>query len=360
MKKINRIAIISCLILSMWGCIKSQDMHWKEIETVGTEKSVSGIGTSYQFHNLIFTSPEIGFFSGSYDRVIGDDNIPSIQINIDKLQDAVILTTNDSGYHWTEKALGKGEVIDFTSAGQTLFALRRSYHGDSAEEQHSHLHISHDYGKTWEEIYTTKETFDEIHFWTPEKGIAAMGIKGYVYSSPRFVETSDGGKTWIELQIPNAHETMDFEISDKGILYFLTESGKSYMAVNLDNQEYEKKVLNLSNVPFSVLLDNRQDLYFIAEDDDKRNILYKKEHASEKFSQIDFPLKDVMINDAWIYDNTISIITDKDNSLYYRSEDYGKTWKTEKLNQKYISNIAFFGKDNIWIRTVPGKMLIRK
>ncbi len=337
-------------------------MNWKEIETTGTEKSEynPGIATDYRFYKFNFIDKKNGFLSGVYNnfKVIDEKKLTAIQAEFNK--DAVILITEDSGYQWEEKILGKGEIIDFTPGGENLFALRRSYHGKSAEEQHSHLHISYNKGKTWEEIYKTQETFDEIHFWTSEKGIATMGLRGYNYNSLKFMKTNDGGKTWKEFQIPKAHETMDFEITNDGILYFLTESRKSYMKVNLENNQNEEVPLHLPNLPFSILLDNQQNLYFLAQNDDKRNILFKKENASDNFTQINFPMNDAMINDAWIYDNVFSIIVDKDNGSYYRSEDGGKTWKTEKLNQRYISDIAFFGKDNIWIRTMPGKMLIRE
>ena len=58
-------------------------------------------------------------------------------------------------------------------------------------------------------------------------------------------------------------------------------------------------------------------------------------------------------------ENLISIIVDKNDGLYYRSEDNGKSWSEEKISNPFINRIAFYGKDNVWIRTVPGKMLIR-
>ncbi|MCJ8155458.1 glycoside hydrolase [Chryseobacterium sp. SSA4.19] len=337
-------------------------MNWKEIDTIGTEKSEynPGIATDYRFYKFKFIDEKDGFLSGVYNnfKVIEEKKLTAIQSEFNK--EAIILITRDGGYHWEEKKLGEGEIIDFTSVEGKIFALRRSYHGSSAEEQHSHLYISDNKGETWKGIYNTSETFDEIHFWTSEKGIATMGLRGYNYNFLKFMKTNDGGKTWVEFQIPNAHQIMDFEITNNGTLYFLTESGKSYMKVNLENNQNEEIPLNLPNLPFSVLLDNQQNLYFLTQNDDKRNVLFKKESTSDHFTQINFPIKDTMVNDAWIYDNVMSIIVDKDNGSYYRSEDNGKTWKIEKLNQRYISDIAFFGKDDVWIRTIPGKMLIRK
>lgn len=354
--KINKKLILTLgLVVFLLSCLNSQRMNWKEIETIGTEKSEEGIGTNYYFYKFNFISPLIGFLSGEYKNrnEIGEYK----RVNIEKLKDAVILRSEDGGYNWKEFQLGKGEILDIENKENVLFALRRTYHGSTAEEYNSHIHLSVDEGKNWMEVYTTEETFDEIHFWTKENGIATMGIRGYVYNSIKFLKTNDGGKTWAEIRIPKAHENMDFEIKENGILYFLTSSRKSYMEVNLETLEFNETQINFKELPFSILLDNQENIYFIAENEDKRNVIYKKE--IESYSKIEFPVADTMINDAWIYDNIISVVVDKNGGSYYRSEDGGKTWKEEKLPNTFVRDIAFYGKDNIWIRSVPGKMLIR-
>lgn len=354
--KINKKLLLTLgLVVFLLSCLNSQNMNWKEIETIGTEKSEEGIGTNYYFYNFNFISPKIGFLSGEYKNrsEIGEYK----RVNIEKLKNAVILRTEDGGYNWKESQLGKGEILDIENKENVFFALRRSYHGNNAEEYHSHIHSSNDEGKSWKEVFTSEETFDEIHFWTKEKGIATMGLRGYVYNSIKFLKTDDGGKTWNEIRIPQSHETMDFEITKQGVLYFLTSSRKSYMEVNLETLKFNEIQLTFKELPFSVLLDNQEKIYFIAENEDKRNVIYSKEN--ESYSKVEFPVADAMINDAWIYDNVISIIVDKDGGSYYRSEDNGRNWKEENLPNNFIRDVAFYGKDYIWIRTVPGKMLVR-
>lgn len=358
--KINKKLILTLgLVVFLLSCLNSQRMNWKEIETIGTEKSEynPGIGTDYRFYKFAFFSLKNGFLAGVYNdfKIIQDKQLTAPQAELNK--DAVILRSEDGGYNWKEAKFGKGEILDIEHKDNVLFALRRSYHGSTAEDYNSHIHISVDEGKNWKEVYTTDETFDEIHFWTKEKGIATMGLRGYVYNSIKFLKTNDGGKTWAEIRIPKAHENMDFEIKENGILYFLTSSRKSYMEVNLETLEFNETQINFKELPFSILLDNQENIYFIAENEDKRNVIYKKE--IESYSKIEFPVADTMINDAWIYDNTISVVVDKNGGSYYRSEDGGKTWKEEKLPNTFVRDIAFYGKDNIWIRSVPGKMLIR-
>lgn len=358
--KINKKLILTLgLVVFLLSCLNSQNMNWKEIETIGTEKSEynPGIGTDYRFHKFIFYSKKNGFLAGAYNnfKVIQDKQLTAPHAELNK--DAVILRTEDSGYNWKESQLGKGEILDIENKENVFFALRRSYHGNNAEEYHSHIHSSNDEGKSWKEVFTSEETFDEIHFWTKEKGIATMGLRGYVYNSIKFLKTDDGGKTWNEIRIPQSHETMDFEITKQGVLYFLTSSRKSYMEVNLETQEFNEIQLTFKELPFSILLDNQEKVYFIAENEDKRNVIYSKEN--ESYSKVEFPVADAMINDAWIYDNVISIIVDKDGGSYYRSEDNGRNWKEENLPNNFIRDVAFYGKDYIWIRTVPGKMLVR-
>ncbi|WP_260199837.1 WD40/YVTN/BNR-like repeat-containing protein [Bergeyella zoohelcum] len=332
-------------------------MHWKEIKTIGTEKSEENIGTDYYFNNFLFSTSNIGFLSGEYKnrKKIGEYK----SVNIDKKKDAVIIRSEDSGYHWQEIILGKGEIIDFQKVGSKLFALRRSYHGENAEVTHSHIHISTDDGNTWQEVFSTEETLDNVYFWTEKDGIATMGFRGQVYDFQTIIKTEDGGKSWKKIIIPQMYPAMDFAITKKGILYFLTANGHSYVGFNLMTNEYEEFPLNLGEEPFSVVLDNNDNLYFVTENKDNRNILFKKENKSHSFTKIEFPITDIMINDVWIYDNTISIIVDNNGGACYRSEDYGKTWQKENLPNSFIRNVAFFGKDNIWIRSIPGKMLIR-
>ncbi|WP_210419468.1 hypothetical protein [Pedobacter sp. KBS0701] len=347
---------------SIWSCTGSPDMHWKEIETKGTEKSEynPGIATDYRFYKFKFIDERIGFLCGTYNNfeVIDKKKLTAIQAEFNK--DAVVLMTRDSGHQWVEQGFGKGEIIDFISIGKTLFALRRSYHGRSADRQHSHLHKSYDKGNTWEEIYDTTEAIDEIHFWTAEKGMATMGLRGYNYDSIKFIKTDNGGKTWKKFKIPKAHQTMDFAITNKGVLYFLTEKRTSYMSVNLENDEMQEMPLNLPNLAFSVLLDNRQNLYFVTQNAAKRITLFKKQDAWGDLYPISFPVPGNNINDVWIFDNCFFIIVDNQTGEYYRSENNGKSWQVEKLDQGKIRDIAFFGKNNVWIRTIPGRMLIRK
>lgn len=361
--RIKRFSIIMLILILglLQNCKNNTNMHWKEIKTIGTEKSEynPGIGSNYQFYKFLFISSHIGFLTGDYNKQIDIDidNMTWTTIHLNK--NAIILQTKDSGYHWQENILGKGEIIDFQKVGSKLFALRRSYHGENAEITHSHIHISTNEGNTWQEIFSTEETLDNVYFWTEKDGIATMGFRGQVYDFQTIIKTEDGGKSWKKIIIPQMYPAMDFAITKKGILYFLTPDRHSYIGFNLMTNEYEEFPLNLGEEPFSVVLDNNDNLYFVTENKDNRNILFKKENKSHSFTRIEFPITDTMINDVWIYDNTISIIVDNNGGACYRSEDYGKTWQKENLPNSFIRNVAFFGKDNIWIRSIPGKMLIR-
>ncbi|EKB62062.1 YCF48-related protein [Bergeyella zoohelcum] len=355
----NSIIILIFILGLLQNCKNNTSMHWKEIETIGTRKNNNqyDLGTNYRFYGFKFISHKIGFFYGKYNNIIDNESIEYTRSNIDKYQDAIILRTMDGGYHWQEIILGKGEIIDFQKVGNKLFALRISYQGEDAEVTHSHIHISTDDGNTWQEVFSTEETLDNVYFWTEKDGIA----KGYIGDFLFFVKTQDGGKTWTKIAIPNAGDTGDFTITKKGILYFLTANGHSYVGFNLMTNEYEEFPLNLDEEPFSVVLDNNDNLYFIAETEDERNVMFKMEKNRLSFTKIEFPTKDTIVNDAWIYDNTISIIVDNNGGVCYRSEDYGKTWKKENLPNRFITSyVAFFGKNNIWIYSILEKMLVRE
>lgn len=361
--KIKNYILSFCLTFYMFGCTNSQDMHWKEIDTKGTEKSnyIPGVGTNYQFYKFNFIDDKTGFLSGLYDNQIDNDIDNMTWASVHLNESAVILRTTDSGYNWKETILGKGEIVDFNNVDNTLIVLRQSYHGKEADEVVSHIHISKDKGVTWEEVgYNTEDQLDAIHFWTAEKGIAICGLKGSRYTKLKILYTDNTGKNWKEIELPKAHDNMDFTINKEGVLYYLTTEGTNYLQINLNNLDIkEHSISQIKENPFSVVIDNNENLYFIVENDEKRNIMYRKLKDNNSFEKINFPVKDVMINDVHIYDNVISIIIDENNGEYYRSEDYGKTWSNEHLQTPIIRNISFFKKDNIWMRTIPGKMMIR-
>lgn len=331
-------------------------MHWKKIETIGTEKSNSGMGTNYYFNKFKFISNEMGVFLGEYKDAdkIGDYKA----VNIDKNKDAIILRTIDGGYHWQENTLGKGEMIDFNKVGDDFMALRKSYHSKEADEIISHIHVSKNQGKSWQEISQNEnDAIDEIHFWTVNKGIGICGQKGYKYDAIKILQTEDTGKIWKEIKLPKQHQAMDFALTSQGILYYLTKERSSYIKVNLNTLQTEE--INLFTdyeLPFSIVLDNNENLYFVVENKDKRTMLRKRNNENS-YTTIEFPFKDKMVFDVHIYDNTISMINE--DKLYFISHDEGKTWTQENMGASYIRDVAFYGKGYVWVRTFPGQMIVR-
>ncbi|PAM93149.1 hypothetical protein B4N84_19390 [Flavobacterium sp. IR1] len=354
LKRIKIIATIG-LTIYLFSCLNAQDMHWKNIKTIGADKSSGTIGTDYLFNKFKFINTRIGFFLGLYkdENKIGDYT----RVNINKNQDAIILRTLDGGYNWQENILGKGEIIDFNKVGNALLVLRKSYNGRDAKDIISHLHISKDQGATWEEVSQNSEKpIDEIHFWTSQKGIGICGLieKG---SKFRILYTEDTGKNWREIELSKMHEGMDFAVTSKGVLYYLTKERNSYVKADFAAMESEEiKFTNTDFTPFSVVLDNNDKVYFVVKDKDKRNILYQKMEGNS-LKKIEFPFEDQMIYDVQIYDNTIAILAD--DKCYYRSDDQGATWSKEEIGASYISMVAFYGKEHVWMRTFPGQMILR-
>jgi len=353
LKTVKIIATIG-LTIYLFSCLNAQDMHWKKIKTIGADKSSRNIGTDYQFNKFKFISTRIGFFLGAYED---GDKVGYNYVSINTKKDAIILRTLDGGYNWQESTLGKGEIIDFNNVGNALLALRKSYHGRDAEDIISHLHISKDQGATWEEVsQNSKKPIDEIHFWTPQKGIGVCGVKGRK-SKFRILYTEDMGKNWREMELSKMHKGMDFAVTSTGVLYYLTEERTSYVKADFAAMESEEiKFTNMDGMPFSVVLDNNDKVYFVVQDKDKRNILYQKTEGNG-LKKIGFPIKDQKIYDVQIYDNTIAILAD--DKCYYRSDDQGATWSKEQIGASYISMVAFYGKEHVWMRTFPGQMILR-
>lgn len=61
-------------------------MHWKEIKTIGTEKSEENIGSDYYFNNFLFSTSNIGFLSGEYKNRKKIGEYKSVNIDKKKMQ----------------------------------------------------------------------------------------------------------------------------------------------------------------------------------------------------------------------------------------------------------------------------------
>lgn len=357
MTKYTYIAFVLLLILVVLLLIRcnvnSAKMNWKVIKTKGTSDTQNQKlgGYEYVLKKLYFINEKVGFFGGDNSDLI--DNKIRDWKKTDRIKDAILLKTSDGGNVWKKQVpFGNGAVLDIQSIDSTLFALTQSYHGENADSVQSHVFMSIDNGEHWKLAGTSKFNLREIKFWTKNNGIAISEELPYYNSENGIYETKDGGKTWTELNNFPAKISGSYELSKDGIVYYLSEHANKLIAYNLITRETLTYTFPDTIHPFSLYIDNRDNLYLITENKDEGMLIYLKE--KENYIPIQFPTKGFSVIKAHIFESGISVFAIEQDKIFekirfFRSEDLGKSWNEENLPISYkASPIAFYGKNKVW------------
>ena len=251
-------------------------MNWKVIKTKGTGNTTEWLGYDNVLKKLYFINEKVGFFGGDNSDLI-DHKIMDWK-KTDRIKEAILLKTTDGGYVWKKQIpFDKGEVLCIQYIDSTLFTLTQSYYGENADSIRSHIYTSIDNGDNWKLSSTTDFNLREIKFWTKNNGIATSDESQYYNSKEAIYETKDGGKTWIELKNLPAKVSGSYELSKNGIVYYLPQLTGNYIGFNLTTGETTTYQIPSNINPFSLYLDNRDNLYLITEDE-KEGI--KKTHTT--------------------------------------------------------------------------------
>lgn len=273
----------------------------------------------YEFNQILNYNKDIFF-------LLGGSRI-SYKTPNDKTS-SVIYRSLDFGATFNKITLGTGTISEGCFAGKNMFVvLENQDFIDGASRVSSSLFISKDFGETWGKIKDFDESMSRINFYNDKTGIA------YFYDDIKDIEkyryTVDGGETWIEFKIDNK----DFDsISNclfrtNNTIWFI--STNNLMSYNLASKELkiEKKL----PVPHGMKADTiyrdektRNPITFFGYDDndDKGEIYYILED------------KHVTIENGFgnVYGSLMyKFIDNKPYSSYMWSEDLGKTWQTEKM-----------------------------
>lgn len=352
------------LVLLLISCnLNSYKMNWKVIKTKGTSNTTDSTGIDDVLKKLYFINEKVGFFGG--------DNSDLVFLKImdwrktERIKEAILFKTSDGGSVWKKQIpFDKGEVLCFQYIDSTLFALTQSYYGEKADSVRSHIYTSIDNGDNWRLSGTTEFNLREIKFWTKNNGIATSDELPYYKCKEAIYETKDGGKTWIELKNLPAKVSGSYELSKNGIVYYLPQLTGNYIGFNLTTGETTTYQIPSNINPFSLYLDNRDNLYLITEEEKEGMLIYLKE--KENYLPIKFPTKGLSVIKANIFESSISVFAEEQDNLsqkirFFRSEDLGKSWNEEKLPISYkASPIAFFGKDKVWAWSLEDQLQVRE
>ncbi len=359
----NKYIYIAVVLLLINCNLNVDKMNWKVIKTQGTGNTTEWSGYDNVLKKLYFMNEKVGFFGGDNSDLI-DYKIRD-WMKTEQIKDAILLKTSDGGYNWKKQIpFGKGEVLGMQYVDSTLFVLTQIYYGEKADSVHSHIYTSIDNGDNWKLSGTTEFNLREIKFWTKNNGIAISDELPYYRSKEGIYETKDGGKTWLELKNLPAKVSGSYELSKNGTVYYLPELRDNYIGYNISTGLITKYPLPIDINPFSLYLDNRDNLYMITEKETEGMVIYLKE--KEGYLTITFPTKGLSVIKAHIFESSISVFASEKDKFsqkirFFKSEDLGKSWEEEDLPISYkASPIAFYGKDKIWAWSLADQLQVRK
>jgi hypothetical protein len=213
--------------------------HWETFESIGLKQN------NEEFSKMLFLNEKVGVLAGTN---YNDKTILEKKFNE---QNAVIYLTGDGGRTWKESILGKGRIVDLTSAHDTLFSLcnntDRNFYSliDS-----STIYTSINRGQSWNAIHKFPFYIRDIRFLNSLEGIAIGRDMKATNVKWQILRTHDGGARW---------QTVSEE-SD--IAENPTVTGKDLIYFSSNNNVESGKVLQRRLVQLS-LADNSKQFSFL-------------------------------------------------------------------------------------------------
>ncbi len=273
----------------------------------------------YEFNQILNYSKDIFFLLG--------ENRISYKTPNDETS-SVIYRSLDFGATFHKTTLGKGTISEGCFAEKNLFVvLENQIFVDGISKISSSFFISKDFGETWEKAKDFDESISRINFYNDKTGIAYFYDQ--IIDREEYRYTTDGGKIWTKFEINNQNfdSLTNCLFRANNIVWFISDS--NLMSYNLITKELktEKKLPVPQRMKADVIDKDGKTgnpiTFFGYDDNDERGEIY-------------YILEDrhVPIENGFgsLYGNTMyKFIDDKPYSSYMWSNDLGKTWNKEKM-----------------------------
>lgn len=334
MKFLNKITyriFLVILTVNLISCQSNKDskMEYKIIDfnKIPGEKLVDNYFNAinrYKFNQILNYNKDVFFLLGS-EETENQNN-----------KNSVIYRSMDFGKTFHKTTLGQGEISEGCFTGKNLFVVLEDRNFiDGASKISSSLFISKDFGETWEKAKDFDESISRINFYNDKTGIAYF--YNQIIDREEYRYTIDGGKTWTKFEINNQNfdSLTNCFFRANNIVWFINDN--NLMSYNLISKELktEKRL----PVPSGMKADN------IDKDEKTGNpITFFGYDDNDEKGEIYYILEDrhVPIENGFgsLYGNTMyKFIDDKPYSSYMWSNDLGKTWQTEKMEDFFPASI---------------------
>jgi len=162
-----------------------------------------------------------------------------------------LLFSHDLGKTWTAKDMAAhcGMILDVHFFSDRIGILAAASPSD-VQQSNALILRTEDGGATWTKVYRSARSFEttwKISFPTPETGyVTIQSYNPDTTASKRFVaETTDGGKTWVELPMVDDHGVRQFGVAfvdaDTGWVgavpngFGRTDGGKTWWKLSFGN-----------------------------------------------------------------------------------------------------------------------------
>lgn len=318
---------------------------------------------------MIFISDSIGFLFGSNwtDQAILNNKLGT-------QQRAIIYKTIDGGSTWNiSLQAGRGIFIDAVNQFEIIYALKREYFGEQADQiKSAEVYRSVNYGTSWEKVGDAPTSSKQLFFCDSLNGFIITTIKNKV--GRMLYQTNNAGQNWSPIKEFKAMGKLACS-EDDSVLIFLSSSRSDKMSFDLLIQMEFQSTLQMSqSIPFEaydLAIDQADNLWILGKEG-SQVVLYSKSKSDgfEKVSSFssDKSLQPYYVN---VFQNSINVIVresnikDNDNNIFpiglkykiYVSNDLGLTWTEENIPVDYlIEPFAFYGEEKVWMNAGGGRL----
>lgn len=361
------VVLVMSLLLLFW---RWQHRPWKVLSVIDSDPRI-------EIDQLLFLDERRGLAFG-HSEPEAVDTMRDVNGRL-RAETAWVYATDDGGLHWqARKPLGRGHVVDFNKIpGGAILLVQR--HLDESDNWKAYLQISEDDGATWSSVeagweVVGRQFVDDARGFLWGNGPVARWMipdRGEVIQEGSLLYyTDDHAASWERVEVPPDVSLRIYRpaLHPDGSLFYLHQNKLIHLTRQPDRRWREQiDELPSSLTAWMVQADTyggSTTVWIIAHEppkEDEPDIvqahLLRRDGPGkiEAVSGLSFP-QGFMADAMFVHDVVVTIIgADYSGASFiapvtlFRSEDGGKSWRSEKpAIRSQARPVAFWGPRHIW------------